>query len=183
MSPTPPPPAPRAHRSRSRLLAAWPLVLAGSSAALGACVDSTGPPHPLVEETDFAQSLDVDLREMTRIGGGVYVQDLAAGDGAELHSGRRAQITYDLWLPDGQHVLRRDRSWVYLGCRWLVPGFEAGMGGMRAGGIRRIVVPARLGYGERAPWGVDVPPHSILVYLVEAHASVRPRENCPGASP
>ena len=51
-------------------------------------------------------------------------------------------------------------------------GLEAGIVGMRVGGTRRIVVPARRGYGATPPTGVDVPPHSILVFVVDALASV-----------
>lgn len=164
-----------ATRSSARLF----LVLA-SATYLG-CVDSTGPPHPLIEETEFAAALDVELGQMTRIGGGVYVEDLTEGDGPELTFGQRVVITYDLHLPDGRHVLRRDAASFKMGCKAVVPGLETGVTGMRVGGTRRIVVPPRTGYGERAPWPLEVPPHSILVYGVEALASSR-YERCQGAA-
>lgn len=145
-----------------------PFLAAASSFA---CVDSTGPPHPLIEETEFAASLGVELEEMTRIGGGVYVQDLTVGTGPVLESGRGVRIAYDLFVPEGRHVLRSERSEFVMGCKEVVPGLETGIGGMRVGGTRRIVVPPRLGFGERPPWLVDVPPHSILVYVVAALAS------------
>lgn len=156
----------RSPRFGARMIA----FLAASSLA---CVDSTGPPHPLLEETEFAASLGIDLDQMTRIGGGVYVQDLTVGTGRALEPAHGVRIAYDLFVPEGRHVLRRERSEFVMGCKEVVPGLETGIRGMRVEGARRIVVPPRMGFGERPPWLVDVPPHSILVYVVEALASFR----------
>ncbi|MEX2465404.1 MAG: FKBP-type peptidyl-prolyl cis-trans isomerase [Gemmatimonadota bacterium] len=144
------------------------LAMALPAATLPGCVDSTGPPHPLLEETDFAPALGVDLDQMTRIGGGVYVQDLTVGTGPVLEVGHRVEIAYDLFVPEGRHVLRRESTRFVRGCRQVVPGLETGILDMRVDGTRRIVVPPRLGFGEQPPWLVDVPPYSILVYVVEA---------------
>ncbi len=133
-----------------------------------ACVDSTGPPHPLIEETEFADELGIDLARMERRDGGLYVEELVAGTGEELVSRRRVRVNYDLYVPDGRLALRREGAVFILGCRQVIDGLEAGVYGMRVGGKRRLVVPPRMGYGDHEPFGVDLPPHSILVYVVEA---------------
>lgn len=135
------------------------------------CVDSTGPPHPLIVETEFAPALGVDLEEMDRIGGGVYVQDTLSGTGREVDVHDSVSFAYDLFLPDGRHVLRRDEAHFVTGCRQVVSGLETGIRGMRVGGTRLIVVPPRMGYGEEPPWLVEVPPYAILVYFVELRDS------------
>ncbi len=137
-------------------------------ALLLACVDSTGPPHALIEETEFAASLGVDLDAMRRVGGGLYIQDLREGDGRVLEYEREVTLAYELHLPDGRLVLQRDSAKFVMGCNNVVQGLSAGVDGMRVGGVRRLVVPPRMGYGERAPWPLEVPPFSILVYRVEA---------------
>lgn len=169
-----------AARRRTAARAAVPLALVLPWAVLYACVDSTGPPHPLIEATEFAPSLNVDLEAMTRIDGGLYVEDLQIGDGTELTYDHRVVLAYDLHLPDGRLMLHQDSAIFVMGCNNVVPGLEAGARGMRVGGSRRIVVPPRLGYGERAPWPLEIPPFSILVYEVEAlGASGDPCEGQP----
>ena len=144
-------------------------------ALLLACVDSTGPPHALIEETEFATSLGVDLDAMRRVGGGLYIQDVRAGEGREIRYEQEVTLAYDLHLPDGRLVVHRDSAKFVMGCNSVVEGLSAGIDGMRVGGIRRVVVPPRMGYGERAPWPLEVPPFSILVYRIEAlRSSNRP---------
>ena len=117
---------------------------------------------------------------MTRIDGGLYVEDLQLGDGRELTYDHRVVLAYDLHLPDGRLMLHQDSAIFVMGCNDVVPGLEAGARGMRVGGSRRIVVPPRLGAGERAPWPLELPPFSILVYEVEAlRASGYPCEGHP----
>ncbi|MDZ7779089.1 MAG: FKBP-type peptidyl-prolyl cis-trans isomerase [Gemmatimonadota bacterium] len=155
------------------------------SFASSGCVDSTGPPHPLIVETDFALSLGIDLEEMTRIGAGVYVQDTISGTGTKVDVHHSVSFAYDLFLPDGRRVLRREGAHFVTGCRQVVSGLETGIRGMRVGGTRLIVVPPRMGYGEEPPWLVEVPPYAILVYFVELRdsRSVTERERPCAAAP
>ncbi|MEX0837276.1 MAG: FKBP-type peptidyl-prolyl cis-trans isomerase [Gemmatimonadota bacterium] len=158
-----------------------PLALVLPWAVLQACVDSTGPPHPLIEATEFAPALDVDLEAMTRIDGGLYVEDLVVGEGREVGFYQEVVLAYDLHLPDGRLVIHQDSAKFIMGCYEVVSGLEAGVRGMRVGGARRIVVPPRLGYGERAPWPLEIPPFSILVY--EAEVLRTSGRRCPGSEP
>ena len=152
-----------------------PLALVLPATLLLSCVDSTGPPHALIELTEFAPGLGVDLDAMRKVGGGLYVEDIRLGDGTELRFEQEVTLAYDLYLPDGTHVIRHDDARFVMGCNSVVPGLSAGVDGMRVGGIRRLVVPPRMGYGEEAPWPLEVPPFSILVYRVEAlRSSHRP---------
>ena len=52
--------------------------------------------------------------------------------------------------PKGSDFYGDDKDFlrVKLGRDTLVPGFEEAVRGMRAGGIRRVVVPVELGYPE-----------------------------------
>lgn len=70
-------------------------------------------------------------------------------------------------MPDGRHVQRRERLAFVTGCSHIVVGLETGIQRLRVGGVRRVVVPPRVGYGTQPPWGVDVPPHSILVFVID----------------
>lgn len=147
---------------------------------LSGCVDTTGPPFPHIELTDFAPALGIDLDEMTRIDGGIYVLDLAVGAGDEIGRRHWAEVAYSLYLSDGTLVERRDAYRYRTACREAVPpGLETGVHGMRVGGQRRIIVPGRWGFGEEPPTGIDVPFGAILVFVVDA-LDTSPRLDCPG---
>ena len=149
-----------------------------ASLALACCTDSTGPAWPRIEETDFAPSLGVELSDMMRRGGGLYVQDLELGSGARLDGSRpEVVISYALRLADGTLVEQREGFRFEMGCFHVVRGLDVGIDGMNAGGTRRIVVPPRLGYFE-GRWGVHALFGEILVYVVEAISSSPVRDPC-----
>ena len=52
-----------------------------------------------------------------------------------------------------------------IGAGDVIKGWEIGLEGITAGGERRIVVPARLGYGTKAMAGI--PPNSQLTFDVK----------------
>lgn len=100
---------------------------------------------------------------------GVRYVDLEPGDGATAGRGRQLTLHYRLTLVDGSVVAdtRRSRGplTLRLGGGQVVRGLEEGLLGMRAGGRRRMEVPAALGYGSRAL--PRIPPDSDLVFVVE----------------
>lgn len=144
-----------------------------ATSLLCACVDTTGPRFPYIEETEFAPSLGIDLDEMTRIGGGTYVLDLAVGSGVTIDPIQWVKVSYSLYLADGSLVEEREDFGFRTGCLQVDPrGLEAGIRGMKVGGRRRIIVPGRLGFGSDPPRGLDVPFGAILVYVVEVRSSI-----------
>lgn len=129
--------------------------------ALAACGDD---PFQVIEETEFAASLGVDLAEMEMLPSGVYIQDIEVGDGEALVYGATMTITYTGWLADGTEFDSSTFTDVLLEDQGVIPGFGQGLLGMQPGGTRLIVVPPELAYGDE---GVGIiPPGAILVFRV-----------------
>lgn len=53
-----------------------------------------------------------------------------------------------------------------LGQGMVIPGWDQGMVGVKEGGVRRLVIPSNLGYGETGS-GEAIPPNSDLVFVVK----------------
>ena len=103
--------------------------------------------------------------------------DIKQGDGAEAVSGKVVVVHYTGWLydpaaPEGKgkkfdsSLDRKVPFGFFLGEGKVIKGWDEGVVGMKAGGKRRLIIPARLGYGERGAGGV-IPPNATLIFDVE----------------
>lgn len=118
----------------------------------------------VIEDVIFEEGLGIDLEQMTRLESGVYIQDVAVGEGTELGAASTAEITFSGWLRTG--VLFDQGQFEFtMGQQKVVQGLELGMVGMKVGGVRLIIVPPALGYGSALFGGI--PAGSILVIEVE----------------
>lgn len=116
----------------------------------------------------FAPELAVDLAAFEQIAPGLYVQELAPGDGAVARRGDLVSIQFALWLPDGSLVDTSVGAAPFqfrLGEGEVIRGWTLGIPGMAVGGRRKLVVRPGLGYGSRG--SARVPPDATLVFEVE----------------
>ena len=153
------------HRSFvRRSTAAILLVLAAG------CLKGTEPGTPSDPATEtYAASLGVNLSQMTKISNDLYIQDVIAGGGTQATAGKSISVTYTGWLVSGtqfdSNVGKTALSFP-LGVGRVIPGWDLGLVGMRAGGTRRLVIGSTLGYGSdgNAP---AVPGNATLVFVVQ----------------
>ena len=106
--------------------------------------------------------------------GGMQYKQLVEGDGEPIARGQVAHIHLVGWIDDnGQrgkelYNSRREgetKSFV-VGTDGVIPAFNEGVLGMKAGGRRLLMVPPVFAYGSR---GVDeaIPPNTSLILLID----------------
>ena len=99
----------------------------------------------------------------------VYV-DIVEGTGAQPKPGDSVSVHYTGWLKSGQKFdssVDRGQPLVFpVGRGRVIKGWDEGVGSMRVGGKRKLVIPAHLGYGDRGA-GRVIPPGATLIFEVE----------------
>ncbi len=101
---------------------------------------------------------------------GLAYYDIATGSGAQPLQGQTAVVHYTGWLDDGRQFddsRQRGKPFGFkIGSGQVIAGWDEGVATMRVGGKRRLIVPAKLGYGTRGAPGV-IPPDAQLTFDVE----------------
>ncbi|MCK5916973.1 MAG: FKBP-type peptidyl-prolyl cis-trans isomerase [Cocleimonas sp.] len=103
--------------------------------------------------------------------------DVKKGEGAEAKAGQKVSVHYTGWLykPDAadKHGTKfdssRDRGQPFvfpLGAGRVIKGWDQGVVGMKVGGQRTLIIPAKMGYGARGA-GSKIPPNATLIFDVE----------------
>jgi len=106
----------------------------------------------------------------TAAGASLKVKDLVVGQGTAAVRYAKVTVHYTGWLSDGTKFdSSRNRGQPFtftLGLGKVIPGWDQGLIGMRAGGKRELLIPPRLGYGARGA-GKIIPPNATLKFDVE----------------
>ena len=101
---------------------------------------------------------------------GLQYEELCVGEGATAKAGQTVTVHYTGWLTDGKKFDsskdRNDPFQFSLGAGEVIRGWDEGVQGMQVGGVRKLTIPASLGYGARGAGGV-IPPNATLVFEVE----------------
>ncbi len=103
--------------------------------------------------------------------------DVVVGEGEEARAGHSVQVHYTGWLYDESAADKkgakfdssRDRNQPFtfpLGAGRVIQGWDQGVAGMKVGGQRTLLIPARLGYGAKGA-GRSIPPNASLLFEVE----------------
>ncbi len=106
--------------------------------------------------------------EWTETDSGLMYTDLEVGDGDQASPTGRVTVHYSGYLEDGTQfdssVERGDPITFPLNA--VIAGWTEGVGSMREGGRRKLVIPYNLAYGEqgRPP---AIPPRATLIFDVE----------------
>lgn len=105
---------------------------------------------------------------------GLKYEDTKVGTGNEAVTGKTVEVHYTGWLDEKgakgkkfDSSLDRGQPFSFpLGAGRVIKGWDEGVAGMKVGGKRELIIPAKLGYAERgAP--PSIPPNASLIFDVE----------------
>jgi FKBP-type peptidyl-prolyl cis-trans isomerase FkpA len=102
--------------------------------------------------------------------------DLKPGTGPAIAAGQQAVVQYTGWLYEASSSDNKGKEFdssanagqpfrFVIGAGQVIKGWDQGVAGMKVGGVRRLVIPADLAYGEQGAGGV-IPPGATLVFEV-----------------
>lgn len=98
------------------------------------------------------------------LGGGLMVEVVKPGQGKQVAShGKHVTVGYHGTLTNGKKFDSGTFGF-RVGAGEVVPGFDRSVVGMRVGETRRVLIPARLGYGSQRMG--SIPPNSNLVFQI-----------------
>jgi peptidylprolyl isomerase len=101
----------------------------------------------------------------------LVADDITVGDGDEATKGKKVSVHYvGVAFSTGEEF---DASWnrgqpfeFKLGAGQVIPGWDAGVEGMKVGGRRKLTIPSAMAYGARGAGGA-IKPHEPLVFVVD----------------
>ncbi|WP_299489289.1 FKBP-type peptidyl-prolyl cis-trans isomerase [Acaryochloris sp. IP29b_bin.137] len=146
----------------------------------GATEVSAEPTQPVIEQptlaaipvpqTTIADMTTTEDADYTTTPSGLKYRDLVEGSGEQPLLGQMVVVHYTGTLTDGSKFdSSRDRGQPFsfpIGKGRVIKGWDEGVGSMKVGGRRELIIPPDLGYGARGAGGV-IPPNATLVFDVE----------------
>lgn len=122
------------------------------------------------EEKKENMEKEKDTTKTVTTESGLQYIDLTPGTGALPKTGQTVKVHYTGWLENGKKfdssVDRGEPFDFTIGVGQVIKGWDEGVSTMKVGGKRKLIIPAKLGYGDRGAGGV-IPPGATLIFEVE----------------
>jgi len=136
-----------------------------TSATAGSDALVSGPGQPMPSDQSNGGTEDPGLKD---IGDGLKIRDLKEGTGEPVKPGASVLAHYTGWMVNGKvfDSSHKGGKPITFSLNGVVQGWRRGIPGMKPGGIRKLVIPAALGYGEGG-YPPDIPGGATLIFEVE----------------
>ncbi len=125
---------------------------------------------PDVSPTIAENKMTENTEKIVTTDSGLKYVELKQGDGASPKTGQTVVVHYTGTLEDGTKFdSSRDRNSPFqfsIGVGQVIKGWDEGVGTMKVGDRRKLIIPPDLGYGARGAGGV-IPPNATLIFDVE----------------
>jgi FKBP-type peptidyl-prolyl cis-trans isomerase FkpA len=99
--------------------------------------------------------------------------DLVVGTGAEVQPGQTITAVYTGWLYSDTaadhkgNIFEGPNAVAQFSLNGVIAGWRQGIPGMRVNGVRRLVIPPELAYGNTTPSPSKIPPNATLLFEVQ----------------
>lgn len=102
---------------------------------------------------------------------GLYFIKTASGKGKQAVKGSTVQVHYKGMLIDGKEFdnsyQRGEPIELEVGKGMVIPGWDEALQMMKVGDKAKLIIPSKIGYGERGAGGGVIPPYATLIFEVE----------------
>ncbi|NJK41254.1 MAG: FKBP-type peptidyl-prolyl cis-trans isomerase [Acaryochloridaceae cyanobacterium SU_2_1] len=151
------------------------MTQSSDASALSGSIDPIPPAQSVVAANPANKDNDTvsdmtSTDDYTTTPSGLKYRDLEVGTGEQPMVGQMVVVHYTGTLTDGTKFdSSRDRNQPFsfpIGKGRVIKGWDEGVGSMKVGGRRELVIPPDLGYGSRGAGGI-IPPNATLVFDVE----------------
>ena len=120
----------------------------------------------------LAAPTKVDPKKFKTTKSGLKYAIIKTGKGKPAKAGQMVSVHYTGWLASNgskfdSSVDRGEPFQFPLGGGQVIKGWDEGVEGMLPGEKRQLIIPSKLGYGERGTPGGPIPPNATLIFDVE----------------
>lgn len=131
---------------------------------VGLVVLTSGSAAPKMSDGSDGTENDPNLKEIAT---GLQFRDLKEGMGEACPEGASVTVHYVGWLTNGTEFdnSRKRGEPAKFALTGVIRGWTLGIPGMKPGGVRKLVIAPKMGYGPIQKG--DIPPNSTLIFEVE----------------